>query len=60
MILVFSATVILISFGIGNRTGCEKPRLKIQIFALHRGLETNAFDFEIFGETFADTLRPCC
>src|SRR5262249_21317644 len=28
--LVLSVTVILISFGIGNKTGCEKPRLKLR------------------------------
>ena len=30
VILVLSATVILMSFGIENETGCEKPRLKLR------------------------------
>src|SRR4030095_14743801 len=31
VIFVLSATVILMSFGIENTTGCEKPRLKLRV-----------------------------
>ena len=46
----------------------RKTEAEIQILTLHRGLETDAFDLEVLGESFAHALhhvvdqareRPC-
>ena len=60
LILVFSVTVILMSLRNREKNRVRKAEVQVEVLALDGGLETDALDFEILGETLADALRPCC
>ena len=57
VIFVLSATMILMSFGIENETGWEKPRLKLRVDPWTAALKPNSFNLELLGETLAHALH---
>ena len=57
VILVLSATVILMSFGNRKCNRMREAEAQVEVRSLDGRSETDAFDFQLLGEPFADSLN---